>query len=83
MNNRTIEFLVGCFVLVGLVAVFYLAIQVGSARVLGSDSYELQARFTSVNGVNPGSRIQIAGVPIGTVKEIVLDDNFFAILTLY
>lgn len=82
MNNRTIEFLVGCFVLVGLGAVFYLAIQVGGARFFGSDSYELQARFSSANGVNPGSRIQIAGVPIGTVKEIVLDDNFFAILTL-
>lgn len=82
MNNRTVEFLVGCFVLVGLMAVFYLAIQVGSSRVLGGDSYELKARFSSVNGVNQGSRIQIAGVPVGTVKEIVLDDNFYAILTL-
>lgn len=82
MNNRTIEFLVGSFVLVGLVAVLYLAIQVGSARYFGSDSYELQARFTSVSGVNAGSRIEIAGVPVGTVKEVVLDDNFYAMVTL-
>ncbi len=82
MNNRTIEFLVGCFVLIGLLAVLYLAIQVGSARFFGSDSYELQARFGSASGVNPGSRIEIAGVPVGTVKEIRLNDNFYAIATL-
>lgn len=82
MNNRTIEFLVGCFVLAGLAAVFYLALQVGSARFFNSDSYELQARFSSATGVNPGSRIEIAGVPVGTVKEIVLSDNYEAITTL-
>lgn len=82
MNNRTIEFLVGSFVLIGLAAVLYLAIQVGSARYLGGDSYELQARFTSVSGVNAGSRVEIAGVPVGTVKEVVLDENFYAMVTL-
>lgn len=82
MNNRTIEFLVGCFVLVGLLAVLYLAIQVGGARFFGSDSYELQARFSSASGVNPGSRIEIAGVPVGTVKDISLNDTYYAIATL-
>jgi len=82
MNNRTIEFLVGCFVLVGLAAVFYLALQVGSAQLFNKDSYELKARFGSTTGVNPGSRVEIAGVRVGTVKEIVLNDNFYAIATL-
>lgn len=82
MNNRTIEFLVGSFVLVGLVAVLYLAIQVGSARFFGSDSYTLEARFTNASGVNAGSRIEIAGVRVGTVKNVILDDNFYAIATL-
>ncbi|WP_158279943.1 outer membrane lipid asymmetry maintenance protein MlaD [Coraliomargarita sinensis] len=82
MNNRTIEFFVGCFVLVGLLAVFYLALQVGGARFFGSDSYELQARFSSISGVNTGSRIEIAGVPVGTVKKITLNDNYHAIATL-
>ena len=82
MNNRTIEFLVGCFVLVGLAAVLYLAIQVGSARFFGSDSYELEARFSSASGVNSGSRVDIAGVRVGTVKSITLSDNFYAMVTL-
>lgn len=82
MNNRTIEFLVGCFVLVGLGAVFYLAIQVGSAKLFNNESYQLQARFGSASGVNPGSRIEIAGVRVGTVKDVVLNESFFAIVTL-
>ncbi len=82
MNNRKIEFLVGCFVLIGFGAILYLAIQVGSARFFGSDSYELQARFRSTSGVNAGSRVEIAGVRVGTVKSIVLDDHFYSIVTL-
>lgn len=82
MNNRTIEFLVGCFVLVGLAAVLYLAVQVGSARYFGSDSYTLEARFSNASGVNAGSRIEIAGVRVGTVQDVVLNENFFAIVTL-
>lgn len=82
MNNRTIEFLVGCFVLAGLAAVFYLALQVGSAQFFNKDSYQLEARFSSASGVNPGSRIEIAGVPVGTVKDITLNERYYAIATL-
>jgi phospholipid/cholesterol/gamma-HCH transport system substrate-binding protein len=82
MNNRKIEFFVGCFVLVGLSAVLYLALSVGSARFFGSDSYELQARFTSTSGVNVGSRVEIAGVRVGMVKRIVLNKHFYSIVTV-
>jgi phospholipid/cholesterol/gamma-HCH transport system substrate-binding protein len=83
MNNRKIEFLVGLFVLAGLLGVLYLALQVGGARFLGGDSYTLQARFGSVSGVNPGSRVEIAGVKVGTVREIELnEEQFVAIITL-
>lgn len=81
MNNRKIEFLVGCFVLLGMGAILYLAIQVGSARVFGGDNYQLQARFSSTSGVNVGSRVEIAGVRVGTVTSIVLNDNFYSIVT--
>ena len=81
MNNRKIEFFVGCFVLLGIGAVLYLAIQVGSARFFGSNSYELQALFSSTSGVNVGSRVEIAGVRVGTVKRIALNDDFFSVVT--
>jgi len=82
MNNKKIEFLVGCFVLAGIAAVLYLAVQVGGARLLGGDSYRLQARFSSVSGVSPGSRVEIGGVRVGTVQSIELNESFFVIATL-
>ena len=82
MKNRSIELLVGSFVLLGLAAVLYLAIQVSSARFFGSDSYTVTARFNSASGVNPGSRVEIAGVRVGTVKDVVLDEFLYAIVTL-
>jgi phospholipid/cholesterol/gamma-HCH transport system substrate-binding protein len=81
MDNRKIEFFVGCFVLIGFGAILYLAIQVGGARFFASDSYELQARFSSTSGVNAGSRVEIAGVRVGTVKSIVLNEDFYSIVT--
>jgi phospholipid/cholesterol/gamma-HCH transport system substrate-binding protein len=82
MKNRKIEYLVGCFVLAGLTSILYLAIQVGGARVFGGDSYELKAQFSSAAGVNPGSRVEIAGVRVGTVKRVELDEAYFAMVTL-
>jgi len=82
MNHRKIEFLVGCFVLLGLVAVLYLALQVGGARLFSKHSYTLEARFSSVSGVNAGSRVDIAGVKVGTVTDVVLNDRYFAIVTI-
>lgn len=82
MMNRKIEFFAGLFVLAGLVAVLYLALQVGSARFFNNDSYQLQARFSSAAGVNAGSRIEIAGVRVGTVRSVVLNADFYAIVTL-
>ncbi len=82
MNNRNLELLVGVFVAVGLGAIFYLAIQVGGARFFGDDSYEVNARFGNANGINAGGRVEIAGVPVGTISKVVLDENFFAIVTL-
>ena len=82
MQNRNIEYLVGTFVLVGIVAVLYLAIQIGSARLVVGDTYQLTAQFSSAAGVNPGSRIEIAGVRVGTVKSIELNSSFYALVTL-
>ena len=82
MKNTKIEYLVGCFVLAGLAAILYLAIQIGGARVFKGDVYELQAQFSSAAGVNPGSRVEIAGVRVGTVKSVYLDETYFARVTL-
>jgi len=72
MNSKKVELTVGIFVLIGLIAILYLALQVGSNRWAG-DHYSLQARFLNAGGLNEGSSVQIAGVKVGTVGSITLN----------
>ncbi len=82
MNSKKLEISVGLFVLIGLIAVLYLALQVGSNR-LGGNTYSLNARFLDVGGLNEGAAVQIAGVKVGTVGKITLDkEQFVAIVEL-
>jgi len=73
MNQKRIEFSVGIFILVGIAAILYLAIQIGSSRFLGSDETIVEARFSNVGGLNKGSNVMIAGVKVGVVGDIYLD----------
>ena len=50
MNQKRIELAVGLFILVGIAAILYLAIQIGSSRFLGSDASIVEARFSNIGG---------------------------------
>ena len=82
MNNRKIEWIAGVFVCIGLAAVLYLSLTVGGASILKRDTYLLHAQFSSSAGVTTGSRVEIAGVRIGTVKRIELNDDFYSRVTI-
>ncbi|AHF93619.1 ABC-type transport system involved in resistance to organic solvents, periplasmic component [Opitutaceae bacterium TAV1] len=82
MKQNKTELIVGAFVLAGIVAIAWLAIKIGSGTLLGSGSWLLEARFANSGGINPGSSVIIAGVPVGRVESVRLDDGFNAIVTL-
>ncbi len=83
MNSKKTEFAVGLFVLAGIAAILYLAIQIGSSRFLGSDATIITARFSNAGGLNEGSNVMIAGVKVGVVGDIVLDtENLVAMVEL-
>ncbi len=67
--------LVGLFVLAGLLCVGYLTIKLGRMEVFGSSGYTVQARFTSVTGLRVGASVDIAGVQVGRVTDIRLDQE--------
>ena len=78
MKQSRLELIVGAFVFVGLLAVAYLALRIGAGALVGGDTYELKARFTNSGGLNPGSNVIIAGVPIGRIKSIELNPKDYS-----
>lgn len=75
MNTKKMEFSVGIFVLIGLAAILYLAIQVGGSRFLAGDTQTYVAHFSNIGGLNQGSNVMIAGVKVGSVGDIELDQE--------
>ncbi len=45
-------------------------------------SYSVKARFARADGLAVGGMVQAAGVPVGKIKELSLDENFRAIAVL-
>ncbi len=74
MRMRTIEISVGGFVLAGVIALVFLAVQVSGVSNSGQQSsYTVKARFDDVAGLRTRSRVSMAGVTVGRVKAIEVD----------
>ena len=70
----TVEFAVGFFTLISLVASAWLAVGLGGIELFGSDKYTILAEFDNVSGLKGGASVEIGGVPIGEVAAITLKD---------
>jgi len=82
MKYTKLEFLVGLFVLIGMAAIAYLTITLGSGSLTG-DTYLVEARFTNAGGLNKGGSVLIAGVFVGRVEDVRMDvSDFTAIATI-
>lgn len=83
-RTRAIEITVGAFMAAGLLALFFLAMQVSNLSTLsGDDGYEIMARFDNVGGLKVRAPVTMAGVRVGRVKEIGFDkETFEAVVTL-
>lgn len=78
MGKKSIETLVGVFVLLGMGGLVFLALQaanLGSAG--GGATYSLQARFDNIGSLKPRAPVRAAGVTVGRVKSISLDGKTF------
>ena len=78
MNTRTVEIVVGLFVAAGLAALFMLAMKVSNlANVTDNSGYTVTARFNSIGGLKVRAPVTLAGVTIGRVTGIDLDNNTY------
>lgn len=85
MQRKTLDVWVGLFVLLGALAVIFLALKAGNlgASTFGQKSYVITARFDNIGGLKPRAAVKSAGVVVGRVESIAFDDQQFkALVTL-
>lgn len=78
MKKYSLEFSVGIFVLIGLACLGYLTVKLGKMEVFANDGYTVKAKFASITGLKVGASVEIAGVPVGKVTHIRLNDDYYA-----
>lgn len=74
MRKIDLELAVGFFMIAGIACLGYLSVKLGKMELVGGKGYEIQAVFSNCGGLKSGSSVQIAGVEVGRVKEITLDN---------
>ncbi len=83
-KQRNMEMLVGVFVVAGIVALFFLALQVSNLGSLSNEEgYQIEARFDNIGGIKIKAPVTMAGVKVGRVTAISYDkETFEAVVTL-
>ena len=76
MNKNAIsaELKVGVLVLVGIIILFYMSFRIGKYGVFREEGYEIVVSIGNASGLDIKTPVQIAGVEIGKVRKITLED---------
>ncbi|MBI5506912.1 MAG: outer membrane lipid asymmetry maintenance protein MlaD [Deltaproteobacteria bacterium] len=76
--SPTRDFFVGLFVLAGLLALAYMSFSIGNLQYKGTGGLQVFATFDQIAGLKPKAPVEIAGVKVGQVIGISLDDTYRA-----
>ncbi|MBF0256655.1 MAG: outer membrane lipid asymmetry maintenance protein MlaD [Gammaproteobacteria bacterium] len=84
MQIRSVEITVGAFMAAGIVALFFLALQVSNLSSLGNgDGFKITARFDNIGGLKVKAPVNMAGVRVGRVSDIRFDgQSYEALVTM-
>ena len=78
MQRSRNDFWVGVFVLIGAMAILFLALQ--SANLLNlsfQSTYKVDAKFDNIGGLKPKTAVKSSGVVVGRVESISFDDKAY------
>jgi phospholipid/cholesterol/gamma-HCH transport system substrate-binding protein len=84
MGKKSIETMVGFFVLLGILGILFLALKAANlGNIGGGDTYPVQARFENIGGLKVRAPVRTAGVTVGRVTKISLDPkNYQGVVTM-
>lgn len=66
---------VGVFVLSGTALLILALYLIGSKQNFFGSTFELHAKFKTINGLMPGNNIRFTGIDIGTVKKVEIEND--------
>ncbi len=74
MGRKSIETMVGLFVLLGILAIAFLALKAANlASFRAGSTYTVTAKFDNIGGLKVRAPVKSAGVTVGRVTGIALD----------
>ena len=82
INRNVTEILIGAVVVITAVWFIYF-VSVNTSIVSNDENYNLAAEFRSVEGISIGTDVRLAGVKIGTVKDIKLDPDTYRVNAIF
>ena len=84
MSRTTLDLWVGVFVAVGIAALLFLVLKVGSISGSGIQSpYTLSAHFDNIGGLKVRGPVKSAGVLVGRIADIRFDPQTYeAVVTM-
>jgi len=81
MGNSRVEIFVGFFLVIGFLALGWLALQLGEVPWLtGTKTYTIKAEFSNISGRKTGADVQMAGVTVGKVRQLDLSKENQAVV---
>jgi phospholipid/cholesterol/gamma-HCH transport system substrate-binding protein len=82
MRKIDLELIVGLFLLIGIIALSYISVKLGKMEWVGGGGYQVIAVFSSAGGLKVGAAVEIAGVEVGRIKSLALDEDYQARVVL-
>ena len=77
MSRFNVEIVVGIFLVLGFLSFAWISVKLGDVSFFGPGTYQVSANFGSISGLREGAVVEIAGVPVGEVSNIRLDQEYY------
>jgi phospholipid/cholesterol/gamma-HCH transport system substrate-binding protein len=77
MNRNYFETIVGAIVVITAIVFFINARSTAGVDVATNSAYKLSAKFLRIDGIEIGSDVRIAGIKVGSVTDLTLDNNSY------
>ncbi len=75
LKRLSVEAKVGLFALLCLVIIIFATLKLGDRSIVAGGGYEIEVVMNSAIGIKTKTPVEIAGIQIGVVKKIKLDES--------